>query len=130
MSVTEATEDIRSMAAHLVDVHRHRSGGRMQAYDDVARLASVSSAWLRKFIGRRPDAALSFAAAFNIHTQYHKICDLIDARADAERDRADAIGKRLNENFRVFGSMVPRVAPTTAQSATDEEAPPRGDSAV
>lgn len=119
MSVVEATEDIRGMAEHLVDIHARRAG-RMPAYEDVAKLTCTSAAWLRKFVGRRPDAALSFAAAFNIYAQYHRICDLIDARADAERDRADALlRRRTHANFQVFGSPVPRVAQTAPGATTD-----------
>ena len=128
MSVAEATEDIRGMAAHLVDIHAPRSGGRMPAYADVARLTCTSAAWLRRFIGRRPDAALSFAAAFNIYATYHRICDLIDARADAERDRADALlRRRTGAHFQVLGSAVPRVAQASPGATVDPASSPRSD---
>lgn len=89
--IAEITEITREFAAVIVSRQQQISGSRMNAYADVASSIGTSSVWLRKFLGRRPDAKLSLATFLNLRAKYEKICALIEAKAEIEQRRLDVL---------------------------------------
>lgn len=95
--VTQAIERRRIMAFHLVEHERRQwHGQKMPAYAAVASEIKASASWLRKFLGRQPEATLSFEVGFHIRAAYERLCERIEAAQETERARLAAVRRELD----------------------------------
>lgn len=82
-------------AAALVAHEEQRSGSRMAAYRDVARMIGWSRSKLQKLLGRQP-FSLEAHEFVNLSAAYERLCERIEARADQERLRAARAKERTH----------------------------------
>jgi hypothetical protein len=109
--------DAQSQALPLVhalfrDAHS-RSGSRMAAYERTAEQIGRSPNWVRKLIGRRADAVVEHRDFLNIRAAYDRLCARIEAAAEHEEARVDALRRTRHAAAREGDrSAVPGVART------------------
>lgn len=112
--------DAQSQALPLVhalfrDAHS-RSGSRMAAYERTAEQIGRSPNWVRKLIGRRADAVVEHRDFLNIRAAYDRLCARIEAAAEHEEARADALRRTRHAAAREGDrSAVPGVARSTGR---------------
>ncbi|RAI28741.1 hypothetical protein [Rhodoplanes serenus] len=91
-STADVLDTARDMAAALVRRAERDTGSRMSAYERVGAAVGVSASWIRKFVAGDPGAKrVSFVAGLAIVNQYRRLCERIEAEAEAERTRANAL---------------------------------------
>lgn len=96
MTTADITALTRNAAATMVQRRERDSGSRMVAYEQVASMIGVSSSWLRKFIGRSPDAKPSLVTGFNILALYDRMCARIESEIDKERTLIASLKDEIN----------------------------------
>ena len=69
---------------------------RMDAYRALGSMLGKSQTWVRKVIGRQPDAAIYLRDALNIRTAYERLCARIEAAADAAETTNNALREELH----------------------------------
>lgn len=82
---------LRPLAAMLVKHKQFETGSKMQAYERVASKVGASSSWLRKLIGRQPNVDVAAHQYLNILSLYRKLCERIEAKAEEERRKLEAL---------------------------------------
>lgn len=96
MTTADITALTRSAAATIVQRRERDSGSRMVAYEQVASMIGVSSSWLRKFIGRSPDAKPSLVTGFNILALYDRMCARVETEIEKERAQIAALRDEID----------------------------------
>lgn len=96
MTTADITALTRSAAATMVQRRERDSGSRMVVYEQVASMIGVSSSWLRKFIGRSPDAKPSLVTGFNILALYDRMCARVESEINNERAKIDALRNEIH----------------------------------
>lgn len=114
MTTADITALTRNAAATMVQRHERSAGSRMVAYEQVASMVGVSSSWLRKFVGRNPDAKPSLVTGFNILALYDRMCLRVESEIANERAKLAA----LRNEIHAATSTVTRLA--DASLATQE----------
>lgn len=106
----------RGMAGALVDRAERESGSRMRAYERVASTVGVSASWLRKFVRCYASAKEpGITAGMKIISQYNDLVRRIDAAAELEKTRAEALwGTIENEASDRLTEMVAQLDTTEA----------------
>lgn len=122
----EIVDTTRAMAAALVARAERETGSRMSAYERVAARVGVSASWCRKFIAGDPSAKrVSFVAGLNIVEQYRRLCERIEAEAEIERVRADALMRDFDA---ATAGALDVVALVSTAKASGTDAPDRRES--
>jgi len=126
--ISRAIEMTRSMATLLVEQESRRTGKKkMPAQDAVAAAVGASASWLRKFMGRNPEAALSFGVGLSIWAAYERMCERIEAAQETERARLDALRREMDAVVPGYFGMVDRMAPPAPGAANGEAPSQSGD---
>ena len=82
---------VRPLASALIDHKRRETGSKMTAYERVASSVGGSASWLRKLLGRQPNVDLAAHQYMNIVALYRKLCERIEAEAENERRKLEAL---------------------------------------
>lgn len=115
-SACQITELTRAAAEELVSYEERRTGSRMAAYVDVASAVGATASWVRKFIGRSPDAKPGLVVGINIlRLVYNDLCTRVEQERDNERARLVALREQIDAAFPGPLGMVVR----TPRAATD-----------
>lgn len=109
----------RSAAAMLVERKQRQTGSRMTAYEAIASSIGTSSSWLRKFLGRSPDAKPDFILGLNIISSYTLLCTRVEQEAEIERMRCHALRDEIHEATQGALELVSRDM-RAAPAGTDE----------
>lgn len=87
----------RSAAAALVEREERRTGSRMAAYHNVGAMVGASSSWIRKFVTERPEVKTpDLTTGWNILETYRRVCGRIEAEAENERAKAQALKRQID----------------------------------
>ncbi len=113
-NAVQITEVARSAAIALVACEQRRVGSRMTAYGRVAASVGASASWIRKFIGRNPDAKPNLEIGFNILRLYGDLCTRVELEQACERARVAALREQINAAFPGALDVVARAAGTPA----------------
>jgi hypothetical protein len=114
MTTADITTLTRSAAATMVQRRERDSGSRMAAYEQVASMVGVSSSWLRKFIGRSPDAKPSLVTGFNILALYDRMCSRVETEIANERAKIAALRDQIHAAIPSTARLDNRSLPTQA----------------
>lgn len=77
----------------LVDRAQQRSGSKMNAYADVARVIGETGSWVRKFLGRQT-VRLDADTYLKIQAAYERECARWEAEAEMQKARFFALQGR------------------------------------
>lgn len=104
MSNADVMDYARDATEWLVRKETDRVGSKMLAYEAVASKVGRSPSWVRKLLGRHPDAKLDVPTWLNIRRHYEHLCERVEAdaaRLKAElhslKDEIDAVDPRLTK---------------------------------
>jgi hypothetical protein len=101
---------------------QERGLSRMEAYAALGSMLGKSQTWVRKVIGRQPDAAIYLRGALNIRSAYDRLC----ARIDAAAERVEGENNKLREAIDVALSARTAPAPGHPGTSSAQAAAPRG----
>jgi hypothetical protein len=87
---------VRPNIVAAVEALQSRGMSRMDAYQALGSMLGKSQTWVRKVIGRQPDAAIYLRDALNIRTAYERLCARIEAAADAAETNNNALREELH----------------------------------
>jgi len=118
-TASEAIDRTRPFAVALVAREQRKTASRMLAYDRVAAKAGVSSAWLRRLVGRR-HVSVALQDFLNIYSAYCRACERIEAEAEHERQMLLALKDKTHA---VFEGVVPPLVLPKSESEEIEGAP-------
>lgn len=118
----ETIDEIRPIAAALVDREQRTTQSRMAAYERVAFRVGASSSWLRKLIGRQ-DVSLAAHTYQNLKLAYARACERLEAEAEAEKRAFMALGGRdeTAESMGAQGLLESRARAGTAGPASAQK---------
>ena len=106
---------VRPNVVASVKALQERGLSRMEAYSTLGSMLGKSQTWVRKVIGRQPDAAIYLRDALNIRSAYDRLC----ARIDAAAERVEGENNQLREAIDVAlsASAAPHRGETGSSSA-------------
>ncbi|MCJ2129251.1 hypothetical protein [Methylobacterium sp. E-045] len=87
---------VRPNIVAAVEALQSRGMSRMDAYQALGSMLGKSQTWVRKVIGRQPDAAIYLRDALNIRTAYERLCARIEAAADEAETNNNALREELH----------------------------------
>ncbi|WP_129610025.1 MULTISPECIES: hypothetical protein [Rhodoplanes] len=121
-AAADVLDTTRAMTAELVRRAERETGSRMSAYGRVATTVGVSASWVRKFVAGDPGAKrVSFVAGLAIVNQYRRLCERIEAEAEVERQRAEALMEQMNAATSGALDVVAMVSAAEARGADASE---------
>ena len=110
----QAADLVRPNMLNAVAALRERGYSKMQAYSAIGRDMGRSVTWLRKVIGRQPDAFVGFHDFLNLS----EICSRLESATALNNRIADEIRDSLNADAQTSDSVV-------AVSAVSDPSSPR-----
>ncbi|GJE41330.1 hypothetical protein AEGHOMDF_0494 [Methylobacterium soli] len=116
---------VRPNIVASVKALQDRGLSRMEAYAVLGSMLGKSQTWVRKVIGRQPDAAIYLRDALNIRSAYDRLCARIDAASERIEGENDQLREAIDVALSASAAPHPgRPGPTQAQAAAPRGAGP------
>jgi hypothetical protein len=94
-----ADDELRFARPKVIEMIEHlREAGytQMRAYSHLAKMVGKSPRWVRRIVGRSPEAEVRLRDAWNIAAAYDRLCARVEAAADAQEARNAIIEGKLH----------------------------------
>jgi hypothetical protein len=105
MSAAALTSTTRSALGLLVEKEQRRTGSRMTAYDNIAKIIGTSPSWIRKFLAESQEVKEPRLTLFqNIRANYEKLCNRVEQENRDDERRLLLIKGDLNAVVEGFGA--------------------------
>lgn len=109
----------RPLASALIEHKKRETGSKMTAYERVAARIGGSPSWLRKLLGRQPNVDLAAHQYLNILALYRKLCERIEAEAENERRKLEALWNHADAFLDSHSSPSPHPSPAPRNREVD-----------
>lgn len=91
VTAEDAAGRVRPLVEALVAERFKETGSRTVAVEDVASLIGKSVSWIKRLRSGSTEVIVALHDAMNVATAYDRLCSRIEAAAETEKARAEAL---------------------------------------
>jgi hypothetical protein len=124
MSAAALTSTTRSALGLLVEKEQRRTGSRMTAYDNIAKIIGTSPSWIRKFLAESQEVKEPRLTLFqNIRASYEKLCNRVEQENRDDERRLMLIKGEMNAVVEGFGAEASPKGQDYVRAASEVDPP-------